>query len=213
MSDCCNCEVDTRALAVRQRRVLLVVLAINVVTFVMMVAASYLSGSSALLSGTLDNFGDAVTYALSFAVVGASAQAKARVAFFKGLMILAAAAAVALQIVWRLTHLEVPIVETMGIASVLNLAANAVCLYLLNPFKVGDVNMSSAWECSRNDVIEGGAVIVTTLAVALFGSAWPDIIVAIALLAMFLRSAIRVLGTAMSTLTLLNATKNPPARS
>lgn len=213
MSDCCNCEVDTRALAVRQRRVLLVVLAINVVTFVMMVAASYLSGSSALLSGTLDNFGDAVTYALSFAVVGASAQAKARVAFFKGLMILAAAAAVALQIVWRLTHLEVPIVETMGIASVLNLAANGVCLYLLNPFKVGDVNMSSAWECSRNDVIEGGAVIVTTLAVALFGSAWPDIIVAIALLAMFLRSAIRVLGTAMSTLTLLNATKNPPARS
>ena len=213
MSDCCNCEVDTRALAARQRRVLLVVLAINVVTFVMMVAASYLSGSSALLSGTLDNFGDAVTYALSFAVVGASAQAKARVAFFKGLMILAAAAAVALQIVWRLTHLEVPIVETMGIASVLNLAANGVCLYLLNPFKVGDVNMSSAWECSRNDVIEGGAVIVTTLAVALFGSAWPDIIVAIALLAMFLRSAIRVLGTAMSTLTLLNATKNPPARS
>jgi len=213
MSDCCNCEVDTRALAARQRRVLLAVLAINVVTFVMMVAASYLSGSSALLSGTLDNFGDAVTYALSFAVVGASVRAKARVAFFKGLMILAAAAAVALQIVWRLTHLEVPIVETMGIASVLNLAANGVCLYLLNPLKVGDVNLSSAWECSRNDVIEGGAVIVTTLAVALFGSAWPDIIVAIALLAMFLRSAIRVLGTAMSTLTLLDATKNPPARS
>lgn len=196
MSDCCNCEVDTRALAARQRRVLLGVLAINVVTFVMMIAASWLSGSSALLSGTLDNFGDAVTYALSFAVVGASAQAKARVAFFKGLMILAAAVAVGVQIVWRLTHLEVPVVETMGIAAVLNLAANGVCLYLLNPFKTGDVNMSSAWECSRNDVIEGGAVIVTTIAVALLGSAWPDLIVAIALLAMFVRSAIRVLGTA-----------------
>jgi Co/Zn/Cd efflux system component len=200
MSDCCNCEVDTRALATRQRRVLLAVLAINVVTFVMMVAASYLSGSSALLSGTLDNFGDAVTYALSFAVVGASAQAKARVAFFKGLMILAAAVAVAVQIVWRMTHLEVPVAETMGIAAVLNLAANGVCLYLLNPLKAGDVNMSSAWECSRNDVVEGGAVIVTTIAVALLGSAWPDIIVAVALLALFLRSAIRVLGTARKSL-------------
>ena len=200
MSDCCNCEVDTRALAARQRRVLLAVLAINVVTFVMMVAASYLSGSSALLSGTLDNFGDAVTYALSFAVVGASGQAKARVALFKGLMILAAAVAVAVQIGWRLTHLEVPLVETMGIAAVLNLAANGVCLYLLTPFKTGDVNMSSAWECSRNDVFEGGAVILTTIAVATLGSAWPDIIVAIALLAMFLRSAIRVLGTAWKTL-------------
>jgi len=213
MSDCCNCEVDTRALAARQRRVLLAVLTINVVTFVMMVAASVLSGSSALLSGTLDNFGDAVTYALSFAVVGASAQAKARVALFKGLMILAAAAAVAGQIAWRLTHLEVPGVETMGIAAVLNLAANGVCLYLLTPFKTGDVNMSSAWECSRNDVFEGGAVIVTTIAVAVLGSAWPDIVVAIALLAMFLRSAIRVLGTAMSTLTSLDATKNPATRS
>lgn len=213
MSDCCNCEVDTRALAARQRRVLLAVLIINIVTFVMMVTASYLSGSSALLSGTLDNFGDAVTYALSFAVVGASVQAKARVAFFKGLMILAAAAVVALQIVWRLTHLEVPIVETMGIAAVLNLAANGVCLYLLTPFKTGDVNMSSAWECSRNDVFEGGAVIVTTVAVALLGSAWPDIIVATALLAMFLRSGMRVLGTTLSTLTLRGASKSPPARS
>jgi Co/Zn/Cd efflux system component len=95
MSDCCSCDVDTRALAIRQRRVLLIVLGINVATFVMMVAASVLSGSSALLSGTLDDFGDAVTYALSFAVVGASAAAKARVAFFKGLMILVAATAVA----------------------------------------------------------------------------------------------------------------------
>jgi Co/Zn/Cd efflux system component len=200
MSDCCNCEVDTRALAARQRRVLPIVLAINVVTFVMMVAGSVLSGSSALLSGTLDNFGDAVTYALSFAVVGASAQAKARVAFFKGLMILAAAAAVAVQIGWRLTNLEVPVVETMGIAAGLNLAANGVCLYLLNPFKTGDVNMSSAWECSRNDVLEGGAVILTTIAVALLGSGWPDLLVAIALLAMFLRSAVRVLGGAWKAL-------------
>jgi Co/Zn/Cd efflux system component len=159
----------------------------------MMVAASFLSGSSALLSGTLDNFGDAITYALSFAVVGAVASAKARVAFFKGLMILGAAIAVAIQIGWRVTHPEVPIVETMGIAAVLNLAANAVCLYLLSPYRAGDVNMSSAWECSRNDVVEGGAVIVTAIAVAALDSAWPDIMVALVLLVMFLRSAIRVL--------------------
>jgi Co/Zn/Cd efflux system component len=196
MSDCCNCEVDTRALATRQRRVLLTVLGINVATFVMMVAASVLSGSSALLSGTLDNFGDAVTYALSFAVVGASAAAKARVAFFKGLMILAAAIAVAFQIGWRLTHPDVLIVETMAAAAVLNLLANAVCLRLLTPYRTGDVNMSSAWECSRNDVIEGTAVILTAVAVWLLGSGWPDVAGAIVLLALFLRSAIRVLGTA-----------------
>ena len=69
MSDCCGCEIDTRALQAKQRRVLLGVLAINVVTFGMMVAAALLSGSSSLLSGTLDNLGDALTYGLSFLVV------------------------------------------------------------------------------------------------------------------------------------------------
>lgn len=196
MSDCCNCEVDTRALASRQRRFLIAVLAINVVTFVMMVVASLLSGSSALLSGTLDNLGDAITYGLSFAVVGASATAKARVAFVKGLLILGAALAVAFQIVWRVANPETPIVETMGVAAVLNLIANAACLRLLTPYRTGDVNMSSAWECSRNDVIEGTAVILTAGAVWLLDSGWPDIVVAVVLLAMFLRSAIRVLGSA-----------------
>jgi Co/Zn/Cd efflux system component len=200
MSDCCDCGVDTSALAARQRRTLLIVLAVNAVTFAMMVVGSLLSGSSALLSGTLDNFGDAVTYALSFAVVGASAAAKARVAFFKGIMILGTAAAVAFQIAWRALHPDVPIVETMGIASMLNLAANAACLWLLAPYRRGDVNMASAWECSRNDVSEGAAVIVATVAVWVFGSGWPDLVVAVALLALFLRSALRVLGNARRAL-------------
>jgi Co/Zn/Cd efflux system component len=200
MTDCCDCEVDTRALAARQRRILLVVLGINVATFVMMVAASVQSGSSALLSGTLDNFGDAVTYGLSFAVVGASAAAKARVAFFKGAMILCAALAVGAQIGWRLQHPEVPIVATMGAASVANLAANALCLLLLSTYRRGDLNMSSAWECSRNDVFEGVAVILTTVAVWLLGSGWPDVAVAAVLLVLFLRSALRVLGSASRAL-------------
>ena len=197
MSDsCCQTAVDVRALQQRQRRVLTVVLLINAATFTMMVAAAMLSGSSSLLSGALDNFGDAVTYALSFAVVGAANTAKARVALFKGLMILSAALAVAWQIGWRVLHPEIPIVETMGIAALLNLGANLVCLRLLTPYRYGDVNMSSAWECSRNDVLEGSAVILAALCVWALGSGWPDVVIAAALLIMFVRSAVRVLGTA-----------------
>jgi Co/Zn/Cd efflux system component len=171
-------------------------LAINAVTFLMMVAASWLSGSSALLSGTLDNFGDAVTYGLSFLVVGASGAAKGRVALFKGVMILTAGIAVAAQIAWRLANPDVPIAETMGLAALINLAANATCLYLLMPYRSGDVNMASAWECSRNDVIEGCAVIVAAAAVWALDAAWPDLVVAVLLLVVFLRSALRVFGAA-----------------
>jgi Co/Zn/Cd efflux system component len=196
LSDACCEPIDTRALHREQRRVLTIVLGINVVTFLMMVAASILSGSSALLSGTLDNLGDAATYALSLAVVGGTSVAQARVAFFKGLMILGAALAVATQIGWRLFHPETPIVGTMGLAAVLNFGANLVCLRLLMPYRSGDLNMASAWECSRNDVLEGSAVIIAAGAVWAFESGWPDIIVAIALLALFLRSATRVLVAA-----------------
>jgi len=197
MGDSCWQEdLDVRALESRQRRVLIWVFVINVLTFLMMVAGSVFSGSSSLLSGTLDNFGDALTYALSLAVVGAASTTKARVAFLKGLLILAAALAVAIQITWRIAHLEAPVVETMGLAAILNLGANSLCLLLLTPFRHGDVNMSSVWECSRNDVIEGFAVIATALAVWLFGSGWPDVLVAIALLILFLRSAGRVMSSA-----------------
>lgn len=192
---CCQTTIDTEALQKRQRRVLSIVLAINAATFFMMIVAAWLSHSTSLLSGALDNFGDAVTYALSFAVVGAGSAAKARVGLFKGALILTAAVAVAFQIGWRLLHPEVPVVETMGIAALLNFGANLVCLALLTPLKDGDINMSSVWECSRNDVMEGLAVIAAALAVWAFESGWPDLAIASALLLLFLRSSVRVLGS------------------
>ena len=140
------------ALEARQKRVLIVVLAINAATFLMVVAAALMARSSSLLSGGLDNLGDALTYAMSLAVVGASMGAKARVAVFKGLLILGAAIAVGAQIAWQITYPAVPVFETMGVAALLNLAANAWCLKLLSSYRHGDVNMASAWECSRNDV-------------------------------------------------------------
>jgi Co/Zn/Cd efflux system component len=202
MSDtCCATTIDIAALQARQRRVLMVVLAINLATFVMMLAAAIYSGSSSLLSGGLDNLGDALTYLLSLAVVGASGRAKARVALFKGALILAAALAVAIQIGWRLLHPGVPIFEAIGIAALLNLAANAVCLRLLMPYRKGDVNMASAWECSRNDVFEGVAVLAAGAGVGLFSAGWPDLLVASVLLLVFLRSAWRVFGMAWRSYT------------
>ncbi|WP_027079903.1 cation transporter [Luteimonas mephitis] len=193
---CCSGTVDIRAMEARQRRVLMIVLAINIATFVMMLSAALYSGSSSLLSGSLDNLGDALTYLLSLAVIGASHQAKAKVALVKGLLIFGAAVAVAAQIGWRLTHPGVPIFEAIGIAAVLNLAFNGICLWLLTPYRDGDVNMASAWECSRNDVYEGLAVLLAAVGVWLFDAGWPDLLIAAALLVMFLRSAWRVLGSA-----------------
>lgn len=201
---CCGNTVDVQALEARQKRILIIVLLINAATFLMVVAAALLARSSSLLSGGLDNLGDALTYALSLAVVGATVRAKAGVAVFKGLLILGAAVAVGAQIAWRLVHPAVPLSGIMGAAALLNLAANAWCLYLLTPFRHGDVNLASAWECSRNDVWEGFAVLAAAAGVWLFGSRWPDLIIASALLVMFLRSSMRVLGRAWRELRMVS---------
>ena len=79
---------------------------------------------------------------------------------------------------WRLTGPQV--------------VTNGFCLYLLTPYRRGDVNMASAWDCSRNDVIEGLAVLAAAVAVWLIGAGWPDLIIAVVLLLMFFRSALRV---------------------
>jgi Co/Zn/Cd efflux system component len=199
MGECCGCgkTLDVAAMQARHRRVLWIVLLINLATFLMMVGASWYSHSSSLLSGALDNLGDAATYLLSLLVVGAGVAAKARVALFKGVLILAAAVAVAVQIGWRLAHPQVPLFESMGLAALLNLAANGFCLWLLTPYRNDDVNLASAWECARNDIFEGISVVLAAALVALFGAGWPDLLVAVALLVVFLRSALRVLRIAM----------------
>lgn len=193
---CCQGDIDVGALEARQRRTLWIVLGINVATFLLMVVAAIHGRSSSLFSGGLDNFGDAVTYALSLAVVGASQHAKAKVALIKAGLILAAAITVATQIGWRLTHPTLPLFETIGMAALLNLGANAFCLYLLSPYRRGDVNMASAWECSRNDVREGFAVLAAAAGVWAFDAGWPDLVIAAALLLMFSRSALRVFRAA-----------------
>lgn len=106
MSDTCACGkvLDVQVLEARQRRVLIVVLGINLLTFVLMAFAAWYSDSSSLWSGSLDNLGDALTYAASLAVVGAGLRAKAWVALLKGVFILLAALTVAAQILWRLTE-------------------------------------------------------------------------------------------------------------
>ena len=201
MSGCCDGSLDIADLEKRQRRVLLAVLAINIAAFAVMAAGSLLSGSSSLLSGMLDNLGDALTYGLSLAVVGCGTVAKARVALFKGVLIAAAAVIVAVQIAWHLQHLETPIVEAMSLAALLNLAANSICLWLLSPHRHSDINMASVWECSRNDVFDGSAVLLAAFCVWLFDSPWPDLLVACALLVLFSRSAFRVLRSAWVELT------------
>ena len=200
MSGCCDTGCSLDRLRERQRGTLQIVLGINAVMFVVIVAAALYGKSTALLADSLDNLGDALTYGLSLFAVSRSNTVKAKVALFKGGLILLAAVAVAAQIIYKLFVPSLPVFEVMGAFSIIGLAANSLCLYLLWRHRHEDVNMTSVWECSRNDIASNLSVFVASGAVWFTGSGWPDIVVALGLVWLLLRSAIRVISSARAEL-------------
>jgi Co/Zn/Cd efflux system component len=184
----------------QQRGTLRMVLGINAVMFLVIVAAALYGRSTALMADSLDNLGDALTYGLSLYAVSRGNAVKARVALFKGVLILGAALAVAAHIVYKLAVPTLPVYEVMGAFSLAGLAANGLCLYLLWRHRHEDVNMSSVWECSRNDIAANLSVFLAAGGVWLTGSAWPDIAVAAALVMLLTRSALRVISAALREL-------------
>jgi len=201
MADCCeNSACTIEALVKRQSTTLKIVLVINAFMFFVELAAGLISNSTSLLSDSLDNLGDAMTYGVSIYAVDRGARAKAKVAMFKGTLILLAGLFVLAQVAYRLANPVVPIYETMGLISILALLANSTCLWLLWKHREEDVNMSSVWECSRNDIASNLSVFVAAAAVWASGSGWPDVLIALALAAMFVRSAIKVFRSALTEL-------------
>ena len=65
--------------------------------------------------------------------------------------------------------------------------------------------MSSVWLCSRKDIIANASMLCAAVGVWLTSSGWPDILVGVALAALFLRSALFVLRGANTELRTTNA--------
>jgi Co/Zn/Cd efflux system component len=195
MSDCCSrkaCQLD--ALRRRQASTLKIVLLINAAMFFAEFAAGWAAGSVALVSDSLDMLGDALVYGFSLYAVTESLRTKALAARIKGLIMVAFALAAFGQVVYRLLVPQVPAFEAMGAMGLLALLANGACFALLWRHRADDINMSSVWLCSRNDLMANVSVIAAAGGVLLTRSAWPDMVVGIAIAALFARSAITVLS-------------------
>lgn len=200
MGSCCenNCAVD--ALHERQRGTLIKVLWVNAIMFIVIAIAAFYGKSTSLLSDSLDNLGDALTYGLSLFAVSRGTETKARVALFKGGLIFLAASFVVAHIIYRLITPVIPSYEIMSIFSLVGLVGNGFCLFLLWRHRHEDINMSSVFECSRNDIASNLSVILAAIGVWIFNSGIPDIIIATLLATLLLTSSARVIKGALSEL-------------
>src|ERR1700752_427178 len=128
MKDCCEVRAD---IPERQRRVLQVVLWINVGMFLAESVSGVLASSTALLADSVDMLGDAIVYGFSLYVVARGAVWQARAALLKGLTMAAFGVGVLAQVVTKLLHGLPPHAEAMGVVGSLALVANVTCLAML----------------------------------------------------------------------------------
>ena len=84
----------------------------------------------------------------------------------------------------------------MGAVGLLALFANLTSVLLLMRYADGDANVRSVWLCSRNDAIGNVAVMIAGALVGLSGSRWPDLLIALGMAGLFLRSAQLILRQA-----------------
>ena len=195
----------------RYKAVLWIVIVLNAAMFIVEMLAGKLAGSQALQADALDFLGDAMTYGISLAVIGMSLRTRARAALFKGASLAAMGLWVLGSTVYQTLILGVPRAEIMGVIGFLALAANLTSVLLLLRYKDGDANVRSVWLCSRNDAIGNVAVVIASAAVWVSASAWPDLMVALIMCGLFLRSAQKILAQAWVEFTSTEGIVSPPA--
>jgi len=186
MAGCCGHDAKFDGVSDDYKRRLWIVIALNAIMFAVEMTAGHLAQSQALQADALDFAGDAMTYGISLAVIGASLRARTNAALFKGFSLL-------LMGLW----VWVPTAEIMGAVGFLALLTNLASVILLVRYKDGDANVRSVWLCSRNDAIGNVAVMFAALGVWGTATGWPDLIVATIMAGLFLSSSFQIVRQAL----------------
>ena len=197
MASCCedkSCEID--ALREKHSRVLKIVLVINAVMFLLEGTTGWLANSTSLMADALDMLSDALVYGMSLYVLTKSQQQQAKVALAKGGFMLLFGLFVLGEAVYKAFHPIMPNLQTMGVIGAIALIANLLCFLLLYTHKEDNLNMSSTWLCSRNDLFANVGVLIAAGVSYLFFSKWPDIVVGTAIALLFLKSSWHVIKEA-----------------
>ena len=197
MSGSCGHNAKFEGISDDYKRRLWIVIALNAIMFVVEMTAGQLAKSQALQADALDFFGDAVTYGISLAVIGASIQVRTNAALAKGFSLFLMGLWVFGSTAYRVIYTGVPEAEIMGIVGFMALLTNLASVLILVRYKDGDANVRSVWLCSRNDAIGNVAVMFAALGVWGTATGWPDLIVASIMASLFLSSSFQIVRQAL----------------
>ena len=197
MDNCCTVDLNN-ANGKTLKKVLFLVLFINFGMFFIEVIAGLTAHSNALLADSLDMLGDAFVYGISIAVLFKHPSVRAKGSLVKGIMMLLLGLSVVGENIFKIINPVIPIGETITTIGLLALFANAASFLLLIKHKAKDLNVRSAWICSRNDVVANIGVIIAGLLVAKFNSMWPDVTVGLIIAFIVIQSSIQIIKESLN---------------
>lgn len=161
------------------RRILMLVLLINLAQSVAGVGTGLWASSTALIGAALDNLADASVYGVSLYAVGRSAAIKVRAARLSGWLLIGLAVMLLLEVLRRFFGGEPPIGPAMMAMAVVNAALNLVCLRLLKRHRGEDVNFKASAIFTGNDSIVNLGIVLSGALVMWWGSNLPDLVLGV----------------------------------
>lgn len=176
-----------------ERRALRWLLAINAAMFVIEGVAGWWAESSGLLADGLDMFADAAVYGVALYAVGRSAALQLRAAHFAGWLQLLLGIGLFGQVLDHVIHGSATVASAMMGVSLLALAANLTCMFLIAGHRHGGAHMKASYIFTANDALANVGVIVAGLLVAWLGQAWPDWLIGSLIGAVVVGAAVRIL--------------------
>ena len=177
-----------------EKRLLWMVLGINLFFFLLELISGFIAGSMGLVADSLDMLADSFVYGLALFAVGGTILRKKRIAKVSGYFQMVLAILGLAEVIRRFIGIEsLPEFRTMIIVSLMALGGNAACLWLLQKSKSREAHMQASMIFTSNDVIANLGVITAGVVVYLTNSSYPDLIIGIAVFILVARGALRIL--------------------
>lgn len=179
-----------------QRKILWIVLGLNMALAAAFAVTGLRADSSALIANGLDNASDSIVYIITLLALSRPPVWKRAAARISGGLLILFAAGVLFDAGRRFLSDVEPLGSTMMVMAVIAAAVNVLCVWLLKRIREADVTVRAATTFSTNDFVSNAGVLIGGGLVIWTGQAWPDLVVGLAVAAIALKGGIRILRDA-----------------
>lgn len=200
MSDDDDLPKDLAHITPAYRKVLWIVVLLNVGYGLVEIIGGFIADSQALKADALDFLGDGSITFLGLLAIGWSLRLRLRTALLQGIFLGAMGIGVLAYTMYRTQVLQIPEAGLMGSLGFGALLINVISVMVLLPHRKGDANVRAVWLFSRNDALGNILVIVAAGFVFWTSTSWPDLIAAGIIASLFLQSSWSIIKDARNEL-------------